>query len=72
VKDIMVFKVVTALNAAAPPIDAYLYVGDVKRGLITVAHDETDEGKKAWFIARTKSTLGVLGQPSIAFSVTIM
>ncbi|HEX7412985.1 MAG TPA: hypothetical protein VF411_02985 [Bacteroidia bacterium] len=72
IKEIMVFKANTALNAAAPAPSAYLYVGDVKRGLITIQHAATDEGTKAWFIAYTKSTKGVMGAPSAAISVTVM
>jgi hypothetical protein len=72
IKEIMVFKAVTAQGAAAPALSAYLYVGDVKRGLITVQHAATDEGNKAWFIAYTKTTKGILGAPSVVFSVTIM
>ncbi|MHB8261675.1 MAG: hypothetical protein ACYDCN_16725 [Bacteroidia bacterium] len=72
VKEIMVFMSITAIGATAPLLSTYLYVGDVKRGLLTVPQDETNEGKKAWFIARTKNTKGQLGPPSAPFSITIM
>jgi len=72
VKDIMVFKAITGIKDPAPSNKLYQYVGDVKRGLITVTHDESDEGSKAWFIARIKNSKGEIGAPSKAESVVVM
>lgn len=72
IKEIMMFKAVTAPKAGAPARAAYQYVGDVKRGLITITHDEADEGNKAWFIAILKDNKGKLGAASAAISVTVM
>jgi hypothetical protein len=71
VKEIMVFKAVTAPGVAAPTIDKFQYVGDVKRGLIGVNHLATDEGNRAWYYAVAKNTQGELGPPSAVISCII-
>ena len=72
VKDIMIFKAVTLVTAGAPPLTAYIYVGDTLRGYITVVHDESERGKTAWYIARIKNTRGVVGVASATVGATII
>jgi hypothetical protein len=72
VKDILIYKAVTGVKDAAPALGQYQYIGDVKRGLITVVHADTDEGNKAWYIARIKNTRGEIGAPSAAVSGLII
>ncbi len=63
VKEILMYKAVTAADAAAPAITAYQYVGDVSRGLINIDHLDTEVGKKAWYFARIKNSRGEIGMP---------
>ena len=72
VKDVLVYKAVTGPKDAAPALGQYHYVGDVKRGLFTAVHDDTDEGNRAWYIARVKNTRGEIGVPSAAVSAIII
>ncbi|HLG35911.1 MAG TPA: hypothetical protein VI757_13610 [Bacteroidia bacterium] len=72
IKEIMVFKAITAQNAPAPALKDYQYVGDVKRGLTNVQHEDTVEGSKAWFFARVKNSKGETGPPSSPVSVSVM
>jgi hypothetical protein len=72
VKDVLIYKAVTGPKDGAPALSQYQYIGDVKRGLITVLHADTDEGNKAWYIARIKNTRSEIGAPSAALGVLIM
>ena len=72
VKDILIYKAVTLPTAVAPALNLYQYIGDTKRGLITITHDDTDVGNKAWYIARVKNSRGVIGAPGAAVGALIV
>jgi len=72
VKDVLIYKAVTGPKDAAPALGQYQYIGDVKRGLYTAVHADTDEGNKAWYIARVKNTRGEIGAPSAAVGALII
>jgi len=71
VKDIMVYMIVQEANLAIPSLDAFKYVGDVKRGNYTSHFADTQEGLKAYYYVCEKSTKGILGNPSMVIGVVI-
>ena len=71
VKDIFIYMIVQAANLAIPSLDEFKYVGDVKRGNYTSHFTDTQEGLKAYYYIREKSTKGVLGNPSMVIGVIV-
>ena len=71
VKDILMYMIVQAANLSVPALSAFQYVGDVKRGIYTSHFADTQEGLKAYYYVREKSTKGELGNPSMVIGVVI-
>ena len=72
VKEIMMYMIVQAANITIKPaLNTFQYVGDVKRALFTAHFDDTQEGMKAFFYIREKSTKGILGNPSMVIGIVI-
>ncbi len=74
VKEVMLFMLVQAANLTTipdPTTVAYTYIGDMKRGVHTVAFPLAQEGMAALFVMREKNTKGVLGNPTGVLRVVI-
>ena len=62
VKEVMFYILVQAAGLAAPTDPStFTYVGDMKRGLFKTEFTAAQEGMKAYYCMREKSTKGVLG-----------
>jgi hypothetical protein len=73
VKEVMVYMLVQAATVTTTPaLSAFQYVGDMKRGFYTSAFTDAQEGQKAFYYIREKSTKGVLGFTSIVIGIVIM
>jgi len=72
VKEVMVYMMVQAVGVTATPaMSTFQYVGDMKRGLYTATFTDTQEGQKAFYYIREKSTRGVIGNPSAVIGIVI-
>ena len=72
IKEVMVYMMVQAVTVAATPaLSVFQYVGDMKRGVYTSTFSDTQEGQKAFYYIREKSTRGVLGNPSMVIGIVI-
>ncbi len=72
VKNILVYVAYTEIKDEAPLLETFNYYGDVSRGYITIIHDEDKIGKKAWYIARVKNSVGQIGIASEAVSEIVI
>ena len=72
VKDILVYMALQDFTIkTTPALSTFQYVGDVKYGSYTSHFDDTQEGMKAFYYIREKSTRGLLGNPSMVIGVVI-
>jgi hypothetical protein len=72
IKDILVYMAVQATNiSATPDVSAFQYVGDMKRASYIAHFTLSQEGMKAFYFVREKSTRGVLGNMSRIIGVVI-
>ena len=72
IKDILVYMAVQASNISGmPDISAFQYVGDIKRASYVAHFTLSQEGMKAFYFVREKSTRGVLGNMSTIIGVVI-
>lgn len=72
IKDILVYMALQPVGTTtAPDISAFQYVGDTKRGSYVAHFTGTQEGMKAFYFVREKSTRGVLGNMSRIIGVVV-
>ncbi|HLG35073.1 MAG TPA: hypothetical protein VI757_09350 [Bacteroidia bacterium] len=72
IKEVQVWRAITAADAAAPAPEAYQYVGEAKRGTYHSEFADADRRKDAWYKARFKNTQGKFGGFSTTVSAAIV